>query len=71
MSKNSKSGYGIHNVARKKKVSKNFKNLSRSKKKWGNLTSLDLNNFINNGWKTSDILKYYSITISEFLNKLR
>lgn len=67
--KSSKRGYGAHNVARKK-ISRRFIN-SISKKKWQEVSSMDLYTLYTEGWKTEKISKIYNVSNLDILNRLR
>ena len=67
--KQSKIGYGIHNVCKDKVTKKDIKIILT--KRWKDISSLDLYRLYNNGWKTVDIKDKFKTTITSVLNRLR
>ena len=67
--KQSKYGYGIHNVC-KTKVTKKSINLILNKD-WKDVASYDLYLLYGKGWKTEDIKNKFNVSLIKVLNRLR
>lgn len=65
----SKKGYGLHNVEKRIFTNKDINLLL--KKRWKDISSMDLTKLIQLGKKTEEIAKHYNTSTLDVLNRIR
>ena len=67
--KSSNQGYGIHNVCKIQKKPQIIKEIT--KKKWKDVSSIELYKLFQLGWSSEKIQKIFNVSLVSVLNRLR